>query len=97
MAEPGPQEMELRFCSADERQVRLASLVHALDAWDQVALRGDPGKPPCRMELVTARGQVLRGYDLFRHLARSLRLLWPVAILTWLPGATRLGRRWYGP
>jgi hypothetical protein len=93
MPEPGPQEMELRFCDRDDRQVRVASLVHALDAWDQVALRG--GEPPCRLELVTKAGQVLTGYDLFRHLVRSLRLLWPVALVTWLPGATRLGRRWF--
>jgi hypothetical protein len=93
MWKAGPQEMELRFSERDERHIRVASLVHALDAWDQVALHGEPQTGP--MRLVTREGQVLTGYDLFRHLVRSLRLLWPVAIVTWLPGAGRLGPRWF--
>jgi hypothetical protein len=49
----------------------------------------------CRLRLVTRRGQVLSGYALFERLVRRLRLLWPLALLTWLPGAGRLGRSWY--
>jgi hypothetical protein len=91
----GPQEMELRFSDRDDRHIRLASWVHALDVWNQVALRGESRERPGRLQLVTRDGRVLTGYDLFRHLVRSLRLLWPVALVTWLPGASRLGRRWY--
>jgi hypothetical protein len=95
MWEPGPQEMELRFSNRDDRHIRLASWIHALDAWNQVALRGEPREEPGHLQLMTPRGRMLTGYDLFRHLVRSLRLLWPVALVTWLPGVSRLGRRWF--
>lgn len=89
----GRQQVQLRFDGRDRRQVRTASLVHALDVWDQVELVDQPSEE--RMELVTRTGEVLAGYSLFRHLVRSLRLLWPIALLTWLPGFAALGRRWY--
>ncbi|HMC64549.1 MAG TPA: hypothetical protein VKI65_06395 [Gemmataceae bacterium] len=39
-----------------------------------------------RLHLVTKDNEVLTGYPLFERLVRSLRLLWPLALLTWLPG-----------
>src|SRR6266852_5410975 len=38
------------------------------------------------LHLIAANGQVFTGYLLFTRLARSLRLLWPLALLTWIPG-----------
>ncbi len=96
----------LLYSSRPKVGVRLASLVHAFDAYDQVALadaaaaqRGEdepawlsvPGQLP-GPQLVTESGQTLTGYALAVRVVRSLRVLWPVALLTWLPGASRLGR-----
>ena len=39
-----------------------------------------------RLRLVTKDNEVLTGYPLFERLVRSLRLLWPLALSTWLPG-----------
>jgi hypothetical protein len=47
------------------------------------------------MELFTAAGERLTGYALFERLSRSLHLLWPVAWITWLPGARALGNALY--
>jgi hypothetical protein len=94
-------EMQLRYDAGDPRQVRLASLVHALDAWNQIELiEAKPARPPnvpepARLELVLADGQRLTGYALFRRVVRSLRLLWPLAALTFLPGFEGLARRRY--
>jgi hypothetical protein len=86
--------------------LRVASLVRAFDAWDQVAVidvsqsqRGDdePAWLPVpgnlnHPQLVAEGGQVFAGYPLAEKLTRSLRILWPAALLTWLPGVGRLGR-----
>jgi hypothetical protein len=86
--------------------LRAASLIHALDAWSQVtpvdATRNhrsedEPAGVPIPAHLtgpqvVTESGQVLGGYPMLERLVRTLRILWPVALLTWLPGVGRLGR-----
>jgi hypothetical protein len=86
--------------------LRLASLVHAFDVWRQVAIvdvsqsqRSDdePDWLPVPAQvssprLVAEDGQAFAGYPLAEKLVRSLRILWPAALLTWLPGAGRLGR-----
>jgi len=104
MAEqPKPQtydgwEMTLRFDAGDRRQVRAASLVRAFDAWNQVKLEehgADTHLSARRLQLVTESGAVLTGYFVFQELARSLRLLWPLGVLTWVPGVEVLGLRWY--
>jgi hypothetical protein len=46
-----------------------------------------------RLQLLTDTGAVLAGYPLFERLVRSVRLLWPLALFTWIPGAERLGNR----
>ena len=51
--------------------------------------------PAPRLRLVTCTGETLTGYVLFEHLVRQVRLLGPLALLTWVPGVARLGRRWY--
>jgi hypothetical protein len=38
------------------------------------------------LQLVTEAGELLTGYALFRKLTRSLMLLWPLALVTWIPG-----------
>jgi hypothetical protein len=48
-----------------------------------------------RLQLVMPTGQVRTGYELFEYLVRTLRALWPVAALTWVPGVPQLGRKLY--
>jgi hypothetical protein len=48
-----------------------------------------------QMELVTPEGEILSGYRVFERLTRSVRLLWPVALVTWIPGMPSLARRWH--
>ena len=48
-----------------------------------------------RLQLTTPAGEVLTGYALFERLTRALRLLWPVGLLTWLPGFGNLARGRY--
>jgi hypothetical protein len=47
---------------------------------------------PVGLRLETADGQALTGYLLFTRLVRSLRLLWPLAALTWIPGVAYVGQ-----
>ncbi len=90
------------------RQVRAASLARAFDAWGQLdvtdaaagkrARAGEPrpalnGTPePEGLEVIPPDGAARTGYDAFRELTRSLRLLWPVAALTFVPGVEQVGR-----
>jgi hypothetical protein len=55
------------------------------------------GDAPRTLQLETPDGKVLTGYALFERLVRSLRLLWPLALLTWIPGVASLGQKWYPP
>jgi hypothetical protein len=102
----GPERLWLFVRSRGRVGVKLASLVHALDAWDQVAVVDVSGKQQSEKErawlpapaqlsvpqLVVEGGQVLTGYPLAERLARSLRILWPMGLLSWLPGVGALGR-----
>ncbi len=54
-----------------------------------------PAAPVSCLQLVTPPGKVLTGYALFEYLVRSIRFLWPVALLTWVPGVDALGKKWY--
>ena len=74
---------------------RLAALVRAVDLGGQVSVIdvssrpvGEADYPPHldAPQLTAPTGQVWRGYALVVRLARSLRLLWPVGLLTWIPG-----------
>jgi hypothetical protein len=59
----GPSGLRLYFAARSPRALRMAALVHALDAWDQVALigqdRADDGL--ARLRLETADGEVYSG------------------------------------
>ncbi len=52
--------------------------------------QSDPG-----LQLITETGEVLTGYALFEKLTRSLRLLWPLALVTWIPRLASLARARY--
>jgi hypothetical protein len=47
------------------------------------------------MQLIASDGAVCSGYALFERVVRSVRLLWPVALLTWIPGFSGLGQRFF--
>jgi hypothetical protein len=47
------------------------------------------------LRVIGPSGEVRTGYDLFEYVVRSLRPLWPVAALTWIPGVPQLGKKWY--
>jgi hypothetical protein len=97
----------LLFNRHSERQINYASAIHAVDVWDQVAIgeglenRLSRSASPLPVEvdqltLQTADGQRLTGFAVSRCLTRTLRLLWPLAPLTWIPGANSLSR-WLTP
>src|SRR5262249_31657135 len=76
------------------KPAKVAGAAHAL----QVQPPARPGMAQAdinHVQLLTDTGAVLTGYPLFERLVRSLRLLWPLALLTWIPGAERLGHRWF--
>jgi hypothetical protein len=86
------------------KQVELIDSAFLAPAAGSAVLReafqsGSPksGPAPSRLRLVSRTGEVFTGYALFRRLTRSLRLLWPLAIVTLIPGAARLGNRYYPP
>lgn len=112
----GAPHLRLLVNGRSSSQVKVASLVQAFDAWEQVEVGESPVKrnipavgPPIhnvgtlrpeaagadRARLVDGSGEVLTGYYLFERLTRSLRLLWPAAALTWIPGVARLGKAWF--
>ncbi|HEV3202909.1 MAG TPA: hypothetical protein VGY77_00930 [Gemmataceae bacterium] len=43
------------------------------------------------LRLIENTGEIRTGYPLFERVVRSLRLLWPVAAITWIPGVAKLG------
>jgi hypothetical protein len=102
----GQERLSLLVRSRPRLGVKLASLIHALDAWDQVLIVDVSSKERFEKELpwlpapakltaprlVTADGQVLTGYPLAERLVRSLRILWPVALVSRIPGAGWVGR-----
>jgi hypothetical protein len=93
----GAPRFQLAWNHAAPGHARAASLVRAVDPWDQVSLvdeRSSPAPTGDRrhLHLYASTGDVLTGYALFQCLARSLRLLRPLASLTWLPGFAAIGR-----
>ena len=93
--------LRLEISTRSRGQVRVASLVRAVDAWDQVEViaegrgaRGEGrGAEVARAELADGLGTVRTGYPLFARLVQSLRLLRPLAVLLWIPGVPQLGRK----
>ncbi len=98
----GSARLWLAFNSRQPNQVRAAALAHAFDFWGQLrdvdfatAQRpaDAPGVAPAAgLQLVGDDGEAVTGYPLWERLARSLRGLWPLALLSWLPGVARAGR-----
>jgi hypothetical protein len=93
----GRARFRLRYHPGSPRQVRAAAAVHAFDVGEQVALEGSTAEPghPDRLALIDEGGTVRTGYPLFERLVRAVRACWPVAWVTWVPGADRLGQKLY--
>lgn len=86
-------QFQLYFDPQQAGAARVASLVHATDVWNQVEIAPSTGQA----RLVTAKGEVLTGTQLIGRLARSLRGLWPLNLVLWLPGlGTRAWSRFAG-
>jgi hypothetical protein len=47
---------------------------------------GPPAGDMMHLQLISETGEVLTGYALVQELTRTLRLLWPLALITWIPG-----------
>jgi hypothetical protein len=94
------KHLALEFNSRSDRQSRAASLVHAVDVWNQVELTDLPQAEESsqadsdQLTLVTD-GKELRGYSIFVSLARALTLLRPLILVTWLPGFASMARSRY--
>lgn len=85
----GPQRLWLAYSARQKVGVRLAAAVHAVDAWGQVALVDVSREGPLAAPRVGGGDEDgAAGYPALVRLARALRVLWPLAALTWLP---RLG------
>lgn len=100
----GVTGLRLAYAGRDRRQVRAAALVHTFDVWDQVRLvdvtapaRGATASAAetHALQLTTDSGLTLTGYPVFAYLTRALRLLWPLAIVTWIPGVSSLAKSRY--
>jgi hypothetical protein len=91
----------LYFDGSSDRQIQAASLIYAFDVRSEVELvdrrtpEGTAVPQPARLEPHAPDGQVVTGYPLFVRSVRSLRLLWPLALLTWIPGIGRVGNALY--
>jgi hypothetical protein len=102
----GSAQLWLLMSSKPAAGIRFASLVHAFDAWGQVKIIDVASKqqaeeepewltPPAHLnspQLLTEGGREATGYPMVERLVRSLPILWPAALLTWLPGVGKLGR-----
>jgi hypothetical protein len=90
-------------------QARAAAAVRAFDVWGQIEvvdltnrkqLESNKALPdftsPGRIQLIeTDSHEIATGFAVFERLVRSLRQLWPLALLTWVPGVGALGRRFW--
>ncbi len=89
-------------------QVRAASALRAVDAFDQLELvdetpvsagrpsAGAPERPAAAgLRLVSEDRTEFTGYPLFERLMRSLRPLWLPGLVTRIPGVSALGRSRY--
>jgi hypothetical protein len=100
----GRSQLWLVYQSRAEGQARAFAWVRAFDPYGQVrgldvSAAPPPADGPARglgparlVQLVEEGGEVRSGYAAYERLVRSLRLLWPLALLTWIPGVARLGR-----
>jgi hypothetical protein len=98
----------LEFQARDRGHVRTASVIHAVDVWDQVSLdptpRGADGVvaqglradaahvEPTVVRLVSTDGAAAEGFGIVRQLCRFLPLLLPLAPVAWFLGAVGIGQ-----
>jgi predicted DCC family thiol-disulfide oxidoreductase YuxK len=107
LAGPGP--LKLVYDGLCPLCLRAASMIKALDVWNQVDLvdfnkvkpssvhrRLDAATCMRAMQLVTPAGRLYSGFFAFRALACRLRTLWPLAPALYVPGVSSVGVRVYG-
>ncbi len=94
----GPGGYRFLYDPGKPEQVRAATWIRAADPYKQVELVAlDASAAPANgARLVAANGRTMQGYDAFRQVVRSLRSLWPIAWLTFIPGFAFLGRARFG-
>jgi hypothetical protein len=93
----GPSGMRLEYANHDRRSVRAASLVNALDVWDQVEIvaRTDEASSPednrGRLRLIGARGRTFTGAELALRLFVSLGIFRIFSPWCWIKSLTQRG------
>lgn len=100
----GPGRLRLVYDGLCPLCMRAASVIKAVDPWDQVQLvdfntvkpssvhrRLDFDTCMQAMQLVTAGGRLYAGFYAFRALSCRLRILWPLAAFLFLPGVATVG------
>jgi hypothetical protein len=92
----GARHLRLSFNNRSRSQVRSASLIRAVDAWDQVTVQ-DTTATGDRLHLITPQGEEKTGFALWEELVRSLRPLRLLTPLLYIPGLRRLGMSWFPP
>ena len=92
----GARHLRLSFNNRSRSQVRSASLIRAVDAWDQVTVQ-DTTATGDRLHLITPQGEKKTGFALWEELVRSLRPLRLLTPLLYIPGLRRLGMSWFPP
>jgi hypothetical protein len=86
---------QIRYHEVSPPRAPRGPLAAASSTAVQAARVGRADEPaPEHLELATESGEHLTGYSLLERLVRSLRLLWPVALWTFVPGVPPLGRVW---
>jgi hypothetical protein len=89
--------LKLQLDNRARPQVRAASLVRAVDAWDQVELTAEGADTePARLRLSTESGDTVTGFSLWQRLASSLPVLFVTLPPTWLLALTGVGRALFG-
>lgn len=68
---------------------------HAVPELARLHLDLTPQRCQSRLQLIEPRGRLSDGFLAFRRIARRVVLLWPVAPLLYLPGASWAGQRMY--
>jgi hypothetical protein len=88
--------LRLEFNDRDRSQARTASIVRAVDVWDQVELNSNNGDVTAQPRVTTEEDEVASGFYLWHRLATKLRLLYPLAPLTSFLNITGIGKAVFG-
>jgi hypothetical protein len=90
----GPRGYQYVYAPRSRSQVRRASFILAADPWHQFELVKTHEKSAVPAgSLLTPEGETCQGYPLFVRVVRALRIYWPLALVTFIPGVSLIARK----